>query len=78
MIEFFAELDQVLDEGAWLFDPRPWHADRPQRPKVWSRDNRAVAAGARRLRRIIISIGMSSAGLSCVRFSRGAYPRLKV
>ena len=43
VIEFFAELDQVLDEELGYFDPRPWHADRPQRPKVWSRDNRAVA-----------------------------------
>jgi len=43
VIEFFAELDQVLDEELGFFDPRPWHADRPQRPKVWSRDNRAVA-----------------------------------
>jgi catechol 2,3-dioxygenase-like lactoylglutathione lyase family enzyme len=43
VIEFFAELDQVLDEELGFFDPRPWHADRPQRPKVWSRENRAVA-----------------------------------
>ena len=43
VIEFFAELDQLLDEELGYFDPRPWHADRPQRPKVWSRDNRALA-----------------------------------
>jgi hypothetical protein len=24
-------------------DPRPWHAGRPQRPKVWSREDRSVA-----------------------------------
>jgi hypothetical protein len=43
VIEFFAELDQILDEELGYFDPRPWHADRPQRPKVWSRESRAVA-----------------------------------
>jgi hypothetical protein len=43
VIEFFAELDQLLDEELGFFDPRPWHADRPQRPKVWSRENRALA-----------------------------------
>jgi hypothetical protein len=43
VIEFFAELDQILDEELGYFDPRPWHADRPQRPKVWSRESRALA-----------------------------------
>ena len=42
-VEFFTEMDQMKDEALGYFDPRPWHADRPQRPKVWSRDNRAVA-----------------------------------
>jgi len=36
MVEVFAELDQVKDEELGYFDPRPWHRDRPQRPKVWS------------------------------------------
>ncbi len=43
VIEFFAELDQILDEDLGIFDPRPWHEDRPQRPKVWTRANRSVA-----------------------------------
>jgi catechol 2,3-dioxygenase-like lactoylglutathione lyase family enzyme len=43
VIEFFAELDQMLDEELGFFDPRPWHEDRPQRPKVWSRANRTKA-----------------------------------
>jgi catechol 2,3-dioxygenase-like lactoylglutathione lyase family enzyme len=43
MIEFFAELDQVLDEELGYFDPRPWHTDRPQRPKVWTKGNRSVS-----------------------------------
>jgi catechol 2,3-dioxygenase-like lactoylglutathione lyase family enzyme len=40
-IEFYAELDQMKDEELGYFDPRPWHRDRPQRPKVW--DNAVVA-----------------------------------
>jgi catechol 2,3-dioxygenase-like lactoylglutathione lyase family enzyme len=35
MIEFFAELDRMTDEENGYFDPRPWHRDQPQRPKVW-------------------------------------------
>jgi catechol-2,3-dioxygenase len=34
-VEIFAEMDQMKDEGLGYFDPRPWHGDRPQRPKVW-------------------------------------------
>lgn len=37
VIELFTELDQMKDESLGYFDPRPWHKDRPQRPKVWSR-----------------------------------------
>jgi hypothetical protein len=25
----------MLDEKLGYFDPRPWHRDRPQVPKVW-------------------------------------------
>ena len=35
LVEFFAELDQMKDEKLGYFDPRPWHRDMPQRPKVW-------------------------------------------
>lgn len=34
-VEIFAEMDQVKDESLGYFDPRPWHGDQPQRPKVW-------------------------------------------
>ena len=34
IIELFTELDKMLDED--YSDPRPWHRDRPQKPKVWS------------------------------------------
>lgn len=37
-VELFAELDQMLDEELGYFDPRPWHRDRPQKPKVWPKD----------------------------------------
>lgn len=35
--ELFAELDQVASEELGYFEPRPWHADNPQRPKVWEK-----------------------------------------
>jgi hypothetical protein len=38
VIEFFCELDQIHDEELGFFEPRPWHQDRPQRPKVWGDD----------------------------------------
>jgi catechol-2,3-dioxygenase len=36
VVELFAELDVMLDESLGYFDPRPWHHDFPQRPKVWT------------------------------------------
>lgn len=35
MVEFYTELDQMKDEALGYFDPRPWHRDAVQRPKVW-------------------------------------------
>jgi len=35
IIELYAELDQMSDEASGVFDPRPWHAENPRRPKVW-------------------------------------------
>jgi catechol 2,3-dioxygenase-like lactoylglutathione lyase family enzyme len=35
--ELFAELDQIQDEALGYFEPRPWHRDHPQRPKVWEK-----------------------------------------
>jgi hypothetical protein len=26
----------MTDEALGYFEPRPWHRDRPQRPKVWT------------------------------------------
>jgi len=36
VIEFFCDMDQMFDEELGYFEPRPWHQDCPQRPKVWS------------------------------------------
>jgi catechol-2,3-dioxygenase len=36
IVELFTELDLISDESLGCFDPRPWHRDRPQRPKVWA------------------------------------------
>jgi catechol 2,3-dioxygenase-like lactoylglutathione lyase family enzyme len=36
VVEFFCELDQMFDEELGYFEPRPWHHDQPQRPKVWT------------------------------------------
>ena len=38
IVELFTELDKMMDESLGYFDPRPWHRDRPQRPKVWGSD----------------------------------------
>lgn len=35
LVEFYTELDQMKDETLGYFDPRPWHRDKPQRPKRW-------------------------------------------
>ena len=38
--ELFAQLDQ-MNEDLGYFEPRPWHRDRPQKPKVWAPDPNA-------------------------------------
>lgn len=35
VVEMYTELDQMKDEELGYFDPRPWHRDKPQRPKIW-------------------------------------------
>jgi len=39
VVEFYTELDQMKDEELGYFEPRPWHHDLPQRPKVWHGKN---------------------------------------
>ena len=36
VVEYYCELDQMKNEELGYFEPRPWHVDRPQRPKVWT------------------------------------------
>jgi YD repeat-containing protein len=36
IVETFAELDRISNEEQGYFDPRPYHRDKPQRPKVWN------------------------------------------
>ena len=45
IIELFAEMDQMNDESLGYFEPRPWHHDHPQRPKVWERKYAAMTWG---------------------------------
>jgi catechol-2,3-dioxygenase len=35
IVELFTDLDRMPDEELGYFEPRPWHRDNPQRPKVW-------------------------------------------
>ncbi len=42
IVELFTELDMMLDEDLGYFEPRPWHEDFPQRPKVWQDSPHAV------------------------------------
>ncbi|MGE5535192.1 MAG: VOC family protein [Acidobacteriota bacterium] len=35
LIELFFDMDRMVDEELGYFEPRPWHRDRPQRPKIW-------------------------------------------
>jgi catechol 2,3-dioxygenase-like lactoylglutathione lyase family enzyme len=42
IVELFTELDIILNEDLGYFEPRPWHEDFPQRPKVWKDSPQAV------------------------------------
>jgi catechol 2,3-dioxygenase-like lactoylglutathione lyase family enzyme len=37
-IEIYTEMDQMKSEELGYFEPRPWHEDLPQRPKIWPND----------------------------------------
>jgi catechol 2,3-dioxygenase-like lactoylglutathione lyase family enzyme len=45
VVEFFTELDRMNDEDLGYFEPRPWHVDQPQRPKVWDRASASLVWG---------------------------------
>jgi catechol 2,3-dioxygenase-like lactoylglutathione lyase family enzyme len=38
IVELYAEMDIMTNESLGYYDPRPWHRDRPQRPKIWRTD----------------------------------------
>ena len=42
IVELFTELDIMLNEDLGYFEPRPWHEEFPQRPKVWKDSPQAV------------------------------------
>lgn len=48
-IELFCDLDVMIDESLGYFEMRPWHQDRPQRPKVWPNDTGTNSWGWERL-----------------------------
>ena len=35
LVELYFDMDRMVDEELGYFEPRPWHRDRPQRPKTW-------------------------------------------
>ena len=35
LVELFFDMDRMADEELGYYEPRPWHRDRPQVPKVW-------------------------------------------
>jgi catechol 2,3-dioxygenase-like lactoylglutathione lyase family enzyme len=41
-VEFYIELDQMKDEELGYYDPKPWHRDLPQRPKIWTREDSTI------------------------------------
>jgi catechol 2,3-dioxygenase-like lactoylglutathione lyase family enzyme len=47
IMELYCELDQMKDESFGYFEPRPWHQDQPQRPKVWPADTLGSYWGGR-------------------------------
>jgi catechol 2,3-dioxygenase-like lactoylglutathione lyase family enzyme len=47
IMELYCELDQMKDESLGYFEPRSWHQDQPQRPKVWPTDTLGSYWGGR-------------------------------
>ncbi len=49
VIELFTDLDLMLNEELGYFEPRPWHEDRPQKPKRWLDGEKAAIVWGTRL-----------------------------
>jgi catechol 2,3-dioxygenase-like lactoylglutathione lyase family enzyme len=47
IMELYCELDQMKQESLGYFEPRPWHQDQPQNPKVWPADTLGSYWGGR-------------------------------
>jgi catechol 2,3-dioxygenase-like lactoylglutathione lyase family enzyme len=47
IMELYCEMDQMKDEALGYFEPRPWHQDVPQKPKVWPADTLGSFWGGR-------------------------------
>jgi hypothetical protein len=47
IMELYCELDQMKQESLGYFEPRPWHQDQPQNPKVWPTDTLGSYWGGR-------------------------------
>jgi catechol 2,3-dioxygenase-like lactoylglutathione lyase family enzyme len=47
IMELYCELDQMKEESFGYFEPRPWHQDQPQKPKVWPTDTLGSYWGGR-------------------------------
>ena len=60
IIEHCAELDRMSNEALGYFDPRPYHEDRPQRPKRWN-PKQAIAAWGRFPPPELFNTGLSAA-----------------
>ena len=45
IVECYTGLDLMLDESKGAFEPRPWHKDNPQYPKVWKKVDAALTWG---------------------------------
>jgi catechol 2,3-dioxygenase-like lactoylglutathione lyase family enzyme len=45
IVEMFCDIDLMKDETLGYFEPRPWHEDRPQRPKQWTFESGAPLWG---------------------------------
>jgi catechol-2,3-dioxygenase len=43
IVELFCEIDRMSNEDFGYFEPRPWHADFPQRPKRWESVDEAAS-----------------------------------
>ena len=44
LVEFFIDLDEMVDEELGSYGPRPWHWNHPQKRKIWTGQPRDISA----------------------------------